>query len=101
VSDKHEQTGSAAEEDDSFEAFLKKAAHVSGPAVASLGLQLRPGSTLLDGRMRIVKRIGEGGMGVVYEAFDARRRGAVALKTLNRLDATNVYLTLPRFSGQP
>jgi hypothetical protein len=30
-------------------------------------------------------------MGVVYEAHDARRRGSLALKTLSRLDAGNVY----------
>ena len=34
------------------------------------------GMTLAGGRLTIVRRIGEGGMGVVYEAFDARARRA-------------------------
>ena len=44
VSDKHEQNESAAEEDDSFEAFLKKAAHVDGSRVEGRrgGVQEQP-----------------------------------------------------------
>jgi tRNA A-37 threonylcarbamoyl transferase component Bud32 len=79
------------EQDDSFEALLKQAAHVSGPSTSSPASQLGVGSTLLGGRLRVRRCIGEGGMGVVYEAHDERRRGAVALKTLSRLDAGNVY----------
>ena len=33
-------------------------------------------------RFSIVRRIGSGGMGVVYEAFDRERNERVALKTL-------------------
>src|SRR5690242_8350938 len=49
------------------------------------------GTELAGGRLSIVRRIGEGGMGVVYEAFDRERDAHVALKTLNGLDAGNVY----------
>jgi hypothetical protein len=36
-------------------------------------------------RFRVIRRIGEGGMGVVYEAFDAERHLNVALKTIRGL----------------
>jgi eukaryotic-like serine/threonine-protein kinase len=78
-------------EDASFDALLKRAAHVSGPTLSSLGARLQPGNTLFEGRLRVVQRIGEGGMGVVYEVHDVRRGGSVALKTLSRLDPSSVY----------
>src|SRR5438270_38457 len=36
-------------------------------------------------RFEIVREIGEGGMGVVYEAFDRERNMIVALKTMRRV----------------
>lgn len=39
-------------------------------------------------RFRVVRRIGSGGMGVVYEAFDRQREARVALKFLPDTDAT-------------
>jgi eukaryotic-like serine/threonine-protein kinase len=39
-----------------------------------------PGQLLLDGRFRIERKVGEGGMGIVYEAWDATLDQRVALK---------------------
>lgn len=42
-------------------------------------------------RYAILRRIGAGGMGVVYEAFDRNRGEQVALKTLRWVDAAAIY----------
>src|ERR1700728_1507074 len=42
-------------------------------------------------RYAVVRCIGQGGMGVVYEAFDRERGRAVALKTILRFDADGLY----------
>jgi tRNA A-37 threonylcarbamoyl transferase component Bud32 len=42
-------------------------------------------------RFEIRRRLGAGGMGVVYEAFDRERKTAVALKTLRALDEHSLY----------
>jgi eukaryotic-like serine/threonine-protein kinase len=46
---------------------------------------------LANGRFTIQRRIGAGGMGVVYEAFDRDRRHVVALKKLLGTDASAIY----------
>jgi len=42
-------------------------------------------------RFEIKRRLGAGGMGVVYEAYDRERETSVALKTLRHLDAQGLY----------
>src|SRR5215813_4580200 len=48
-------------------------------AVTAVGRLFRPGE-LLEGRFEIVRVIGEGGMGVVYEAIDRKRNLRIAIK---------------------
>ena len=49
---------------------------------------MQPGDS---GRFEIRRTLGEGGMGVVYEAHDTTRDMTVALKTLRTLDANLLY----------
>src|SRR5215813_2384424 len=49
-------------------------------ALTAVGRLFRPGE-LLEGRFEIVRVIGEGGMGVVYEAIDRKRNMRIAIKS--------------------
>jgi serine/threonine protein kinase/tetratricopeptide (TPR) repeat protein len=49
------------------------------------------------GRFELIRQIGAGGMGVVYEAIDRVMGSRVALKTLRNLDATGIYLFKQEF----
>jgi hypothetical protein len=42
-------------------------------------------------RFRVLRRVGAGGMGVVYEVQDLARGEAVALKTLHRINPAGIY----------
>jgi len=55
------------------------------------GGELTPGTTLLGGRFVIQRRLGRGGMGIVYEALDRNTRSQVALKVLTNGDGPAIY----------
>jgi len=49
-------------------------------ALTVVGRPFRPGE-VIDGRFEIVRAVGEGGMGVVYEAIDRKRNLRIAIKS--------------------
>jgi len=50
-------------------------------------------------RFEVIRRLGAGGMGVVYQVYDRERARAVALKTLRRRDAAALYRFKREFRG--
>jgi len=75
----------------SFMDMLAQASPISGAQLLDSGFRPPPGTSVLDGRFSIRRQIGEGGMGVVFEAYDDLRRSVVAIKTLSWLDPGSVY----------
>ncbi len=61
----------------------------STPSRSSLGVAMTP--FVGTPRFEVRRILGEGGMGVVYEAFDRERGMPVALKTLRYLDAQGIF----------
>lgn len=62
-----------------------------GNAVPPVVAKARVGSHLAGGRLHVLQVLGQGGMGIVYRAFDAERQKQVALKTMSRVDAVGIY----------
>jgi hypothetical protein len=51
-------------------------------------------------RFEVRRILGEGGMGIVYEAFDRERSMSVALKTLRWVDAKSIFLLKTEFRAR-
>ncbi len=61
--------------------------------------ELPQGVELCAGRYLVRREVGRGGMGIVYEAWDAERQESVALKTLSRSSPTSIYRIKQEFRG--
>jgi hypothetical protein len=77
------------ERDDSAAVPLRSA--VGAELVGLPRSSVAEGTALARGRLRILRRIGQGGTGVVYEAFDAQRQERVALKLLRCTESRQIY----------
>jgi serine/threonine protein kinase len=82
--------------DEEAGSFLERAV-ISQPVLPPWNAEaVLPSGTLISRRFEIVRFIGQGGMGQVYEALDLELRGSVALKTIREGIASDVR-ALARF----
>ena len=51
----------------------------------------------ISDRFTLLRRVGSGGVGIVYEAFDREQRARVALKTLRDINPGRIYLLKQEF----
>jgi len=81
------------DEDDSLLRAVAASPPIAPPRVAESGEQTATGVTYApqSKRFEIIRRLGAGGMGVVYEARDRQRDVRVALKALRNLDGASLF----------
>jgi tRNA A-37 threonylcarbamoyl transferase component Bud32 len=82
-------TGSAISSDGLDDSVLRAAAHVSGASLSEVGLHAggrldRRQGAIVGGRYRLERELGQGGMGVVWEATHVLTRRRVAIKFVAR-----------------
>src|SRR4051812_39549275 len=74
-----------------FDQLLADAAHSSHVRLPESDGTIAPGTRLADGRFIVQRQLGQGGMGVVYEAKDTSHHSLVALKTLTYAEPASIY----------
>ena len=70
---------------------LKPEAPTAGEFDVETRVDAQPRTFAWQQRFEVVRRLGEGAMGVVYQVHDRVRGSRVALKTVQRLDANALY----------